>query len=47
MVAVGVYFAGGKKFLTIFYRLLVCLLFTHTGFILFNMISFFGRKLNR
>ena len=44
LVAISVYFAGGKKFPTIFYRLLVALLFTHTGFIVFNLISFFGRK---
>ena len=44
LVAVAVYLAGGKKFFTIFYRLLICLLFTHTGYILLTLIAFFGRK---
>jgi hypothetical protein len=45
LVAISVYFAGGKKFLTIFYRLLICLLFTHTGYIILTLTSFFGRKM--
>jgi hypothetical protein len=45
LVAVTVYLAGGKKFYTVFYRLLICLLFTHTGYIVLTLISFFGRKL--
>ena len=45
LVAVAVYLAGGKKFYTVFYRLLICLLFTHTGYIILTLTSFFGRKL--
>ena len=45
LVAISVYFAGGKKFLTIFYRLLICLLFTHTAYIILTLTSFFGRKM--
>jgi hypothetical protein len=44
LVAVAVYLAGGKKFFTIFYRLLICLLFTHTAYILLTLTAFFGRK---
>ncbi len=47
LVAVAVYLAGGKKFFTIFYRLLICLLFTHTGYILLTLTAFFGRKFER
>ncbi len=44
LLAIMVYLAGGPKFKTIFYRLLLCLLLTYTAYIVLTLTSFFGRS---
>lgn len=44
LVAIMVYLAGGQKFRTIFYRLLLCLLLTYTMYVVLTLTSFFGRN---
>ena len=43
IVAMKVFLAGGNKFKTIFYKLLVCLLFTQTCYVGFSLIIFLGQ----
>ncbi len=44
LVAIMVYLAGGPKFRTIFYRLLISLLLTYTAYVVLTLTSFFGRN---
>lgn len=44
LVAILVYLAGGSKFRTIFYRILLCLLMTYTAYIVLTLTSLFGRN---
>ena len=45
VVAISIYRAGGNKFSTIFYQLLICLLLVHTGYISLSLLLFLGRKM--
>lgn len=45
VVAISIYRAGGNKFSTIFYQLLICLLLVHTGYISLSLFMFMGRRI--
>ncbi len=46
VLAMCIYRAGGPKFYTIFYQLLICLLFLHTSYISLSLIMSFGRQMS-
>ena len=43
LTAIVIYWSGGSKFYTIFYRLLICLLLVHTFYISLTIFVYFGR----
>jgi hypothetical protein len=45
VLAISIYRAGGNKFSSIFYQLLICLLLVHTGYISLSLFMFLGRKI--
>ena len=42
MTAIAIYWTSGSKFYTIFYRLLISLLFVHTAYIVLQVTVYFG-----
>lgn len=46
VIAMCIYRAGGPKFFTIFYQLLICLLILHTSYISLSLIMSFGRQMS-
>ena len=43
LTAITIYCTSGSKFYTIFYRLLISLLFVHTAYIVLQVMLYFGR----
>lgn len=46
VLAMCIYKAGGPKFYTIFYQLLICLLILHTSYISLSLVMSFGRQMS-
>lgn len=46
VLAMCIYRAGGPKFYTIFFQLLICLLLLHTSYIILSLVMSFGRQIS-
>jgi hypothetical protein len=44
ILAIAIFISGGKKYATIFYRLLMCLFIANTFLISFTLVNYYGQK---